>query len=51
MGEEGAAVDAYIVENAEIAGEIDSLKAQIDALMAQYEELKGNATATPPPPL
>jgi hypothetical protein len=51
MGEEGEAVDAYLAEQVEIAGEIDSLTAQIDALMGQYEALKDDATAAPPPPL
>ena len=49
MGEQGPAVRAYLAEQVEIAAKIDTLKAQIEALMGQYETLKGG-TAVPPPP-
>jgi len=52
MGKNGRAVNTYLEGNSDIKQQIDDLSAQVNALMEEYETLKGSGKEPPrEPPL
>ncbi len=47
MGRNGRAVNAYLEANPDVKQQIDDLSAQINALMEEYETLKGSVEPAP----
>jgi chromosome segregation ATPase len=51
MGKNGQEVNKYLDTNPDIKQQIDTLSARVNALLEEYESLKGSKGEPPAPPL